>query len=206
MKNNFPLNLFSLMSRYVLIILAAFANLWIFYKIFTPLTVYPVYWALKLFFPLELVNSELILINNTIEIWLIPACIAGAAYYLLFALNLSLPNVKTVKRIKMILFAFSLLLIVNILRIILMSLLYIQGNPLFDIAHLAFWYGISILFVIFIWFLEVKIFRIKDIPIYSDLRALYLASIKRDSKRNLKSNLKRKLKRKLKSVKGKKRA
>lgn len=202
MKKSFSLNILSLMGRYVLIILAAFANLWIFYKIFTPLTVYPVYWVLKLFFPLELINSELILINGTIEIWLIKACIAGAAYYLLFALNLALPNVKTIKRIKMILFAFSLLLIVNILRILLMSWLYIKGNPLFDIAHLAFWYGISIIFVIIIWFLEVKIFKVKDIPVYSDLRALYLASIKSNSKSNLKSNLKSKLK----SVKSKKRA
>lgn len=186
MKHNPSSNFFSLLVRYFLIILAAIANLWIFYKIFTPLTVYPVYWILKLFFSSELVNSELILINGTIEIWLIKACVAGAAYYLLFALNLALPNIKFSKRIKMILFAFSLLLVVNIIRIISMSFLYVQGNPLFDIAHLALWYGISIVFVIIIWFSEVKLFEIKDIPIYSDLKLLYLASKKESKKFKIK--------------------
>ena len=36
------------------------------------------------------------------------------------------------------------------------------------------WYLGSTLFVIGIWFIEVKLFKIKEIPIYSDIKFLYL--------------------------------
>lgn len=159
--------------RYAILIIAAIANLWIFYLVFTPLTVLPVFWLLDLFYNALLVSGRIILINRMIPIELIEACIAGAAYYLLLILNLSTPGIKLNKRVKMIALSFIFFLVVNILRIFILSLVAVSGSSFFDITHIFFWYALSTVFVVAIWFAEVKIFKIKEIPFYSDLRLLY---------------------------------
>ncbi len=159
--------------RYAILIVAAIANLWIFYLVFTPLTVLPVFWLLDLFYDALLVSGRIILINRMIPIELIEACIAGAAYYLLLILNLSTPGIKLNKRVKMIALSFIFFLVVNILRIFILSLVAVSGSSFFDITHIFFWYALSTVFVVAIWFAEVKIFKIKEIPFYSDLRLLY---------------------------------
>lgn len=164
--------------RYSILIATAFPNFWIFYTIFTPLTTYPLYFIFNLFFKTSLIGDT-IFVQNQIPIQLIPACIAGAAYYLLLIFNLATPKIKIKKRIIMILFSFASLLILNILRIFLLSLILFSGNDFFDVAHRLFWYLGSTVFVVGIWFAEVKIFKIKEIPIYSDLKLLYKKSILR---------------------------
>jgi len=158
-------------------VIFALFNLWIFYFIFTPLTIYPVYFILNLFFESILIKNIIILQGVAIE--LIPACIAGAAYYLLFLLNLSTPNIKLLKRIKMLVFAFGTFLVLNIIRIIILTLLTIRGSSWFELTHLIFWYFVSTILVVGIWFTEVKIFKIKSIPFYSDIKSLYLKSLKK---------------------------
>ena len=116
-KKKSNLSISGIILRYFLLILAALFNLWIFYAIFTPLTVYPVYFLIKLFFNTSLLGNTLF-INNSIPIVLIEACIAGSAYYLLFIFNMSIPNIKPKKRVSMILFSFLSLLVLNILRIV----------------------------------------------------------------------------------------
>jgi len=173
--------------RYFIVVVASLSNLWIFYKIFSPLTLYPVYGILSLFFQVSIFPKELLfLIDQSLEIWLIRACIAGAAYYLLFALNLSVPKIKIVKRLKMLAFSFSLLLAFNIFRIVLMVFLYYYGFVYADAVHIIFWYGLSIAAVVGIWFLEVKIFKIKDIPVYSDLMPLYRIARGKNKSKSLK--------------------
>jgi exosortase/archaeosortase family protein len=168
----------SIWIRYLFIILVAIPNLWLFYAIFTPLTIYPVLWLTGIFFDAILVGN-VVLINNSIPIELIRACIAGSAYYLLFILNMSVPNVKLKKRINMILFSFLSLLVLNILRIFLLTTVFVNGYAFFDVAHQLFWYGISTLFVVGIWFANIKIFKVKTIPFYSDVRFLYGKFIRR---------------------------
>ena len=162
--------------RYLIIILIAIPNLFVFYFIFTPATIYPVFGAFKIFF------KEVLLVGNTFQIFneffieIIPACIAGSAYYLLFILNLSTPKIKIKKRIKMLLFSFAFLLGLNILRILILSLIFVylpSTSNLFDITHKLFWYFGTTIFVVLIWFIEVKTFKIKEIPIYSDIKYLY---------------------------------
>lgn len=164
--------LLGLSIRYCILILLAIPNLFIFYFIFTPLTLYPVYFLLNLFFETILMKN-IIILSGTLPIELIPACIAGAAYYLLLILNLSTPGIKINKRIKMILISLITLLILNILRIFFLSIVAYSGSPLFDITHKIFWYLISTLFVVGIWFWQVNKFKIKEIPIFSDLKFLY---------------------------------
>jgi len=169
-----PKQFIDLLIRYAILIIVALPNFWLFYFIFTPLTVYPIYFLLSLFFETSLMGNIILIGKFPIE--LIPACIAGSAYYLLLILNLSTPKIKFQKRVKMIFFSFTFLLILNILRIFLLSLIFISGTSLFDISHKLFWYLGSTVFVVGIWFIEVKLFKIKEIPFYSDIKFLYKKS------------------------------
>jgi len=153
-----------------LILLGFMFSLPLIYKIFTPLTIYPTTALLDIFYNAEVYKSMIILDYDT-YINLIPACIAGSAYLLLLILNLTVPmNLK--KRIQSILLSFLILLVLNILRIFILSVLYHNSAPFFDFTHALFWYLLSTLFVIGIWFYIVKIFSIKEIPIYSDIKTI----------------------------------
>ena len=158
--------------RYLILILSAISGFWIFYLVLTPLTVYPVYLILNLFLDAILIKN-VIIINNEIPIEIIKACVAASAYYLLFILNLSTPKIKIKTRIKMILAAFATLLFFNISRIVILSMIFLQGLPIFVAAHQLFWYFLSTIFVVIIWFSQVKIFKIREIPFYSDFWFLH---------------------------------
>jgi exosortase/archaeosortase family protein len=163
--------------RYLVILILIF-SINIIYFILTPVTVYPVYYSLNLFYKHIYLNgsfnnlSNIIIINSQYHIEIIPACIAGSAYLLLIILNLAVPmNLK--KRTYSILSSILILLLLNIIRIFLFSIMYVNNVPYFDFTHKLFWYFLSTLFVIGIWFLIVKIFKITEIPVYNDINFLY---------------------------------
>lgn len=160
-----------LIFRYFLLVISAFPNLFIFYFIFSPLTLYAVYFSLKIFFDISLQNGVMYFQGYTIE--LIDACIAGSAYYLLLMLNLSTPGIAIKKRIILSIISFLAFLVLNISRIFLLSLMLFSGSNFFDITHKVFWYSISTILVVLIWFTSVKLLKIKGIPFYSDLRYLF---------------------------------
>ena len=169
-------NYLKVLVRYLIIVLIAIPNLFVFYLIFTPATIYLVLGLFKIFFKEVLLVGNTFQVSNEFFIEIIPACIAGSAYYLLFILNLSIPKIKIKKRVKMILFSFSFLLILNILRILFLSLIFVylpENQNLFNITHKLFWYLGTTIFVVLIWFIEVKAFKIKEIPVYSDIKYLY---------------------------------
>lgn len=156
-------------------------NLFIFYLVFTPITIYSTYLLFSLLAKASLFGANIFVNNISFEI--INACIAGSAYYLLFILNLSIPDIKIKKRMEMVLFAFSVFFIINILRIVLLGFLFISNFAFFEITHITFWYFLSTLFVVGIWFWEVKLFRIKQIPFYSDFKFIYgKSSLSKNSK------------------------
>jgi len=103
---------------------------------------------------------------------IIPACVAGAAYYFLLILNLTTP-MGLKKRIGSILFLFSTFLFLNILRIIIFAAIISEDFQYFNQAHTFTWYFGSTLLVILIWFTNVKIFKIKDIPVYTDIKSIW---------------------------------
>lgn len=70
----------------------------------------------------------------------------------------------------MIAFAFVSFLIVNIVRIVILASIFVLRPDLFDISHKLSWYVGSIILVVGIWFIEVKKFKIKGIPFYSDIK------------------------------------
>lgn len=167
-------NIYEIFFRYFISIIAYLGNLKIFYIIFTPLTIYFSYFLLNVFFESSLINSTINI--NGLEITLINACIAGSAYYLLFILNLSTPNIKIEKRLLILAFSFSLLLIFNVFRIFFLAILFMYNCAYFEIVHSIVWHLISGALVILIWFFQIYFFKIKSIPFYSDLKFLYKLS------------------------------
>ena len=165
-------NILDIVSRYLILVLTSLSGLWLFYFIFTSLTIYPVYFLVNLLFEDVSLFGEIMIVNG-VAIEFIRACIAGSAYYLLLILNLSTPKINLKKRVTMILFSFAALLIINIIRIFVLILIFFYGFSFFDITHKFFWYFMSTIFVILIWFAEVKYFKIKEIPFYSDIKYLY---------------------------------
>ncbi len=164
--------------RYTIMFLIALPNFWIFYTIFTPLTVQSVYFILNLFFEVFL-TGNIIILNGQIPIEIIPACVAGSAYYLLLILNLSIFKIKLSDRLKMISLSFLAFFVINVLRIFILSTMLLSNFTLFVITHQIFWYVMSTAFVVGIWFWEVKLFKIKEIPFYSDFKFLYKKSLLR---------------------------
>jgi exosortase/archaeosortase family protein len=161
--------------RYFFLIILAIFGLPLFHHIFLPLTIHPTQFLFSIFFN-SVLSGNIIEIVGFMEIEIIPACVAGSAYILLAILNLSIQNVHYRKRTLMILFSFLLLLVINILRIFFTGLVYIYQEPLFDFTHRFFWYLGSTIFIVAIWFLEVKIFGIKEIPFVKDIQFLYKKS------------------------------
>ena len=152
--------------RYLSAIAAAIA-LPLIYLALRPITIYPIFLITSLLYNSSLQNNVLVIGSHSITF--IDACIAGSAYLLLFILNVLVPmNLK--RRIYVLILDFFLLLLFNITRIIILIIFLINNSLAFDFTHQLFWYAISTLFVAFIWFLNIIIFKIKEIPIYSDIK------------------------------------
>lgn len=160
---------FLIVIRY-LILLCLMFSIGLIYKIFTGVTIYSVVVLLRLFFEEVVVSGKIIIVGlSFIEI--APACVAGSAYLLLLILNLSV-DMDWRKRVKSTLLSFGVLFVLNVLRIVLLTSLYVNENVFFDFTHKLFWYGLSTVFVVGIWFFVVKVFSIKKIPVYSDVKYL----------------------------------
>ena len=157
----------SLIMRYGTLVLL---GIWIdiIYIIFTPLTVFPVYWILDWIYGAGLIGKDLI-VSKGIFIQLAGVCIAGSAYYLLLLLNFT-TSMDIRRRVKSLLFTIAGFLILNILRIFFMVVIFFNLPNYFDLTHKLFWYIGSTIIVVAIWFSAVKIFKIKDIPFYSDIK------------------------------------
>ncbi|MBU0929744.1 MAG: pacearchaeosortase [Nanoarchaeota archaeon] len=166
--------IYNLVIRAFLAILIPF-NLFLF--IFKPLTIYPVYFILNIIGYKGYISFDSLVVNNQSLIFA-PACIAAAAYYLLLLLVLFTKDLSIKKSIIIFLSGSFLILIMNIIRIIILSILVLNYNyNWFNIIHMFFWYIVSGAYVAFIWILLVYLFKIKSIPIYSDLKYLYNKSI-----------------------------
>lgn len=160
--------------RYLIILIIGLLSLKIFYYFFLPLTTYPVKFLLSFIYRVNLFED--VIVANGFPIEIIGACVAGSAYLFLLILNLSTPNIGIKKRFLALITSFAIFLILNVMRIFLLSIMFISGSPFFNFAHKFLWYLGSSIFVVGIWFLEIKLFKIKAIPFYSDLKSLYKES------------------------------
>lgn len=182
--------LLDLVVRYLIIFLVGLGDLYIFYVILKPLTLNGVGLVLGVFYDVVLLVDGFIV--GGVIFNLVSACVGGAAFYLLFILIMSCRDIGVAKRLRIVLFAFLLLYVFNVLRIVFMVGIY--GGLYFDLIHWVIWYFVSTLFVVIIWFLVVWLFKVKSIPAYSDFRFVVgaLRSRKKGKKKNIKRTKKRK--------------
>ncbi len=166
--------LFFVLLRYLCLFILAFIFTTIFYNFFLKLTIYPTNLFLNIFYNSEILGNFIILQSKAIEI--IPACVAVSAYLLLLIFNLTTP-MPPIKRVKSLIFSFASLLLINILRILFLAILFVNDYGYFEEIHKLFWYFLSTIFVVGIWFASVGIFKIKAIPVYTDFKTL-ISSIK----------------------------
>jgi exosortase/archaeosortase family protein len=163
--------LIGLFTRYMALLILAliFSFSTVFYDFFLKLTIYPSSYLINFLYPAAVSGSNILVNSYIIEI--IPACVAVSAYFLFFILNLSTSmNLKT--RLKSLLFLFVSLLVINIFRIFIFSMLLLNNFIYFEAVHKFTWYSMNILIVVGLWFLAVRLFNIRNIPIYSDFRLL----------------------------------
>ena len=165
-----PVN--DILLRYAIAVIIAIFSLTIpvFYFIFRPLTVLPTAFLLSLFYKTSLQGISIIVNGMGIEI--IDACIAGSAFLLLLLFNILAREISLKKRIYIFIFDSLSLLALNIFRLVFLVILLVNGALFFDFVHKLFWYALSTIFVVFIWIISVKIFKIRTIPFISDLKFL----------------------------------
>lgn len=166
-------NFLMMLLRYVFVLAIGFFGLKYIYVAFTPLTGYPVYYTLQLFYSQVTYNVDkvMVIIGSRDAIQLVEACIGGSAYFFLLALNFTTP-MPTKTRIKSILFLVLGFLAINIIRIDIFSALFVNRFQYFDLTHVFFWYIGSTVLVVLLWFLNTRIFKIKEIPVYTDIKGI----------------------------------
>jgi exosortase/archaeosortase family protein len=156
-------NLYKIFFRYLILFFIGWGNLYIFYKLFTYPTIILSNSFLSFFDKAQIIDNYIFFGDNILEV--ANACIAGSAYYLLFILSMSIP-LEFLKRIKVIIYSFSIFFFINILRIVLMAL--ILKTSFFQGIHLFMWHIFSTILIVLIWFSAIKIFNIAEIPFYTD--------------------------------------
>ena len=165
-------------SRYVFIFLLGIGNLFLIYKIVTPITIFLVGKTVTLFGSIYSLGN--LFYFSDFNVMLIPACVAGSAFFLLVFLVFSTANISPKKRILALLTSTAILLLLNYIRIILM--ISIANTLYFETVHWIFWNLTSVLFVVVIWFFVAKIYKINEVPIYSDIKYLISLRNKKPSK------------------------
>jgi len=162
---------FEMFIRYIILLLIGLLFYFtpFIYSILFKLTIVPSFLLINLFSEASLSGSIITL--NGLNIEIIPACVALSAYFLLLILNLT-TKMSIKKRVISLIFTYLSLLIFNVLRISLMTFLFLKGFAYFSFIHLLFWYVLSTVFVVGIWFLSVKLFKIKSIPVYTDIKLI----------------------------------
>lgn len=143
----------------------------LFSMLLSPLTVFVSASFLPLFY-------DTIQVGNTITIHavpfvFIPACTATLAYIFLAELLLVTRGISFYMGSRMFLLGCLGIFVMNIARIIFLITLYFSfGENYFDAVHIFFWQVVSTVFVAVIWILLVERYKIKTIPIYSDMKEL----------------------------------
>ena len=141
------------------------------YSVLFKITMYLVKLSLYNYSLEQISISELLVQGRFIEF--APACIVFLAYLLLAILILVTKDIDFKTSVKMFLIGSLVILAANVLRIRLLFWVWINyGQNLFEILHLMFWKLVLGVFVILIWIFLIKHYKIKTIPVYSDIKEL----------------------------------
>ena len=160
-----------LVIRLVLAIILALSYQ-LLYKILMPITLYPSFYILKTI-GYEASLSGITILTNSHALTFIPACAAASAYILLGILILLTKDIKLKTGLKMFFLGSLIILAANIIRIESLILILINGGKnYFETLHLFVWKVLSSIFVALVWIFLIKRYKIKSIPILSDIKYL----------------------------------
>ena len=138
----------------------------------TPITVYASYLLINIFFD-TVVKGNVIVVNG-FPFEIVEACVATLAYFFLWLLCMLTKDVETKTRLKIIGFGFILIFGMNIIRIFLLVFIALKYSfNWFSLVHLAFWNFVSGVYVALVWIFLVRKYKIKNIPVYDDLKTVY---------------------------------
>lgn len=161
----------SIILRYSILIILGLGNLWAIYQLFTFPTINFSFLSLKLFYPDAILNLNAITYSSKTLV-LISSCVAGAAYFLLLLLNIGTP-MHFKKRINSLLFLIISFFLINNIRIVFFGILFASNYTHIESLHSLTWHFLSVFLVIILWFINIYLFKIKEIPFYSDFKYLY---------------------------------
>lgn len=163
-------------------IIAAFAfgiGYKVLYAIIAPLTLHWSYFFFNIFVPSALIGNTIQTPATSFNF--IPACVAVSAYILLAMLILLTKGIQWNERLQMLVYGSLAILAFNIIRIELLLFTYFRLEPAYDSVHLFVWKFMSTAFVVVLWLALAKAYKVKSIPVYSDVK--YIASMIKAPKR-----------------------
>lgn len=160
----------------LLVLIFVSLNFGVFYVVLSPITIYLSYFLTKIFYDPVLIGNAIGIGNvgfNFVE-----ACVAGAAYYLLFLLVMGIKEIKWINRLKVFVVGSLLVLGMNLIRVLVLIILNVElGKNYFDAVHLVFWNFLSGAFIAIVWIFLVKKYKLGEIPYYADIKYLYGKSL-----------------------------
>lgn len=137
------------------------------------------WWTVQLsFFVISLFHSGATFMGTMISVGqhsieIIPACVAASAYLLLALLILLTQGISFRKGMTLFLLGSVLILLANVARIeVLVALLVKGGKNYFETLHLFLWTVVSSMYVAGVWLFLCWRYKVRSIPVYSDLVAL----------------------------------
>ncbi len=141
-------------------------------KVFYPLTIYSSFFFLKLAsYQVFIIPPYMITTENYIRFS--QACAAISAYFLLLLLIILTKDIRLKTRFKMFLLGSAIIFSINQIRIlILTAVLEKQGFDAFQQVHDVFWIIFGSLLVALTWIFLINHYKVKSIPVYSDMRYL----------------------------------
>ena len=109
-------------------------------------------------------------------------CVTASAYYLLALLCIITMGISLWKRFLMFLIGSALIFGMNIARIVILIIILLNNEGMFEAAHFTLGLLLSVGYVILVWVLLSFLFKVKTIPFYSDIRFLTKAMFKKERK------------------------
>ena len=118
------------------------------------------------------VSSAITILGGDVTINIVKYCVTASAYYLLAFLCIIIMDVALWKRIFMFLIGSVLIFGMNIVRIVILIIILMKNQGIFEPAHILFNFLLSVGYVLFLWLLLSFLFKVDTIPIYSDFKFL----------------------------------
>ena len=142
----------------------------VFYGLFSWITVGLSYFVVGIFHSGVLEGNTLLVSGEIIEF--VPACIAASAYLLLGLLILLTRGISFLKGVLLFVVGSLLILVGNVVRIEILVSFLLSGVNYFETLHLLFWKILSSVYVVLVWVFLSWLFKVKEIPVYGDLKYL----------------------------------